>query len=694
MIKKKLFKYVSVFMCATMITVAMAGCTNTSSNNTNETTVTSEYAANSTEALISEELNKQLNTTNTLKTNTRNETVYVFDDANGKQDHIIVNEKVTDASGNTTSTQENSSKEAPVTIKVTYYLDGSEISADKLAGKSGKVKIRFDYTNNEKKTIKVNGTNKEAYVPFTMISGMILDSEKFSNVEVTNGQITQVGDNYMVMGLSMPGLKDTLNLKFNDEQLDMDIPEYFEVSADVKDFELDMTMSAATSNILSDVDIDKLTIDDLKSQLNTLQSAADQLTEGTGTLQDGTQTLADSIPALTSGVNQLNDGASQLKSGIYAYTDGAAALAAGSGALNKGVSDYTDGVTALATGSGALNEGIAAYTNGVSALAKGSLQLSDGTKELYSKLYDKENGMVTQLGGLAKLYKANSYDKDGGTTVLEQAQALEAGAKKYGRTDITIGADLAELAAITDSKEINSKIESLYSKYLTAYTTYVANGMATTGQVPDVKSGIGALYTNQIGLLIKAAANVGASEALTQVAGQLSANEASIKALEAGAEQMNAGLTSLSAQNDTLTGGAGQINAGLGQLSDNNSSLVSGAGQINAGLEQLNANNTALRSGIAQLADGTATLSSSAVTLADGVEQLNAGAITLKDGMAEFNETGIKKITSLVGQDADNAIETLKQVVKLGKDYQSFTGKSDGKEGKVTFIYKTSGITK
>lgn len=651
MIKKKLFKYVSVFMCATMITVAMAGCTNTSSNNTNETTVTSEYAANSTEALISEELNKQLNTTNTLKTNTRNETVYVFDDANGKQDHIIVNEKVTDASGNTTSTQENSSKEAPVTIKVTYYLDGSEISADKLAGKSGKVKIRFDYTNNEKKTIKVNGTNKEAYVPFTMISGMILDSEKFSNVEVTNGQITQVGDNYMVMGLSMPGLKDTLNLKFNDEQLDMDIPEYFEVSADVKDFELDMTMSAATSNILSDVDIDKLTIDDLKSQLNTLQSAADQLTEGTGTLQDGTQQLADSIPALTSGVNQLNSGASQLKDGIYAYTDGAAALAAGSGALNKGVSDYT---------------------NGVSALAIGSLQLSDGTKELYSKLYDKENGMVTQLSGLAKLYKANSYDANGGTTVIAQANALESGAKKYGINDVTIGTDLTALAS-ADSKDVNSTIEGLYAKYLTAYTTYVATQMATTGQVPDVTTGIGSLYTNQIGLLIKAAANIGASEALTQVAGQLSAKEDSIKALQAG---------------------AGQINAGLGQLNENSASLVSGASQINAGLEQLNGNNDALRSGIAQLADGTATLSSSAVTLADGVEQLNAGAITLKDGMAEFNETGIKKITSLVGQDADNAIETLKQVVKLGKDYQSFTGKSDGKEGKVTFIYKTSGITK
>ncbi len=692
MIKKKLFKYVSVFMCATMITVAMAGCTNTSSNNTNETTVTSEYAANSTEALISEELNKQLNTTNTLKTNTRNETVYVFDDANGKQDHIIVNEKVTDASGNTTSTQENSSKEAPVTIKVTYYLDGSEISADKLAGKSGKVKIRFDYTNNEKKTIKVNGTNKEAYVPFTMISGMILDSEKFSNVEVTNGQITQVGDNYMVMGLSMPGLKDTLNLKFNDEQLDMDIPEYFEVSADVKDFELDMTMSAATSNILSDVDIDKLTIDDLKSQLNTLQSAADQLTEGTGTLQDGTQTLADSIPALTSGVNQLNDGASQLKSGIYAYTDGAAALAAGSGTLNDGIKTYTDGVTALATGSASLDAGLKTYTGYVSQLAAGSLTLSNGTKDLYSKLYDKENGMVTQLGGLAKLYKANSYDKDGGTTVLEQANALESGAKKYGINDVTIGTDLTALAS-ADSKDVNSTIEGLYAKYLTAYTNYVATQMAT-GNKPDVTTGIGSLYANQLGLLIKAAANIGASEALTQVAGQLSANEDSIKALQAGAEQINGGLNQLNGNSSSLISGAGQINAGLGQLNENSGSLVSGASQINAGLEQLNGNNDALRSGIAQLADGTATLSSSAVTLADGVEQLNAGAITLKDGMAEFNETGIKKITSLVGQDADNAIETLKQVVKLGKDYQSFTGKSDGKEGKVTFIYKTSGITK
>ena len=80
--------------------------------------------------------------------------------------------------------------------------------------------------------------------------------------------------------------------------------------------------------------------------------------------------------------------------------------------------------------------------------------------------------------------------------------------------------------------------------------------------------------------------------------------------------------------------------------------------------------------------------------MSDGVTELNNGAITLKDGMAEFNETGIKSLTSLVGTDADTALDTLKAVVKAGQEYQSFGGKSDDMEGSVTFIYKTDGITK
>ena len=62
--------------------------------------------------------------------------------------------------------------------------------------------------------------------------------------------------------------------------------------------------------------------------------------------------------------------------------------------------------------------------------------------------------------------------------------------------------------------------------------------------------------------------------------------------------------------------------------------------------------------------------------------------------MVQFNEEGISQITSLVGGDAENAVQTIKSVIKLGQEYQSFAGKSDDIDGSVTFIYKTEGITK
>lgn len=48
--------------------------------------------------------------------------------------------------GEDISYEGTSNQQLPVTTKVTYYLDGKEIKPEDLAGKSGKVKIRFDYT--------------------------------------------------------------------------------------------------------------------------------------------------------------------------------------------------------------------------------------------------------------------------------------------------------------------------------------------------------------------------------------------------------------------------------------------------------------------------------------------------------------------------------------------------------------------
>ena len=785
MVKKTLFKYSSVLLSVVLIASTLTGCgTSTAYNQTGSEVAISSEAASNTENIITNAIKNELSISNTstLKTNTRDEMVYVFDKADGTQDHVLVTEKVTDSKGETTTNQSTSDKTAPVSIKVTYKLNGVETKPEDMIGKSGKVTIRYDYTNNEKKNITVNGKSQIAYVPFTMITGTLLPTDKFSNVEVTNGKVSKVGDNIIALGMAMPGLKDTLNLKFDGESLDMDIPEYFEISADVEDFELDMSMSVATTSTLNDIDTDDF---DEEYKMNELQSAADQLTDGTVTLQNGTQTLSDSIPALTDGVNQLNDGASQLKDGIYAYTDGATALAAGAGQLKDGISaytaganqlgagagqlqsglkTYTDGVGALNAGSGTLQSGLSTYTGGVASAAAGAVSLQTGLKAYTDGVASAEAGasqlnegiksiktalignVVKELAANSTAYKMNSVADSTGKTVMEQAADLQKLGTALGLSDVTIATDLSDLGK-KSSSEAATDISAYFVKYLTAYTTNIitetyteamTSGKPYSPQVSQAGSK-DYVYVNQLGLLIKAAGNIGASSALDAVVSNLSNNEtinAALKqltegsqsltdglgelvknndTLNAGASQLNAGLAQLSGNNDTLNGGIAQISAGLAQLSDNNDTLNGGIAQISAGLAQLNdnndalnggieqiaggfstlnSNNEALRSGSTQLADGTSTLKSSSVTLADGVTQLNDGAITLKDGMAEFNETGIKAITSLVGDDADTAVDTIKEVIKLGQNYNTFLGKSDGKDNSVTFIYKTAELTK
>ena len=718
MVKKTLFKYSSVLLSVVLIASTLTGCgTSTAYNQTGSEVAISSEAASNTENIITNAIKNELSISNTstLKTNTRDEMVYVFDKADGTQDHVLVTEKVTDSKGETTTNQSTSDKTAPVSIKVTYKLNGVETKPEDMIGKSGKVTIRYDYTNNEKKNITVNGKSQIAYVPFTMITGTLLPTDKFSNVEVTNGKVSKVGDNIIALGMAMPGLKDTLNLKFDGESLDMDIPEYFEISADVEDFELDMSMSVATTSTLNDIDTDDFSLAKLEDKMNELQSAADQLTDGTVTLQNGTQTLSDSIPALTDGVNQLNDGASQLKDGIYAYTDGATALAAGAVSLQTGLKAYTDGVASAEAGASQLNEGI---------------------KSIKTALI---GNVVKELAANSTAYKMNSVADSTGKTVMEQAADLQKLGTALGLSDVTIATDLSDLGK-KSSSEAATDISAYFVKYLTAYTTNIitetyteamTSGKPYSPQVSQAGSK-DYVYVNQLGLLIKAAGNIGASSALDAVVSNLSNNEtinAALKQLTEGSQSLtdglgelvknndtlNAGASQLSGNNDTLNGGIAQISAGLAQLSDNNDTLNGGIAQISAGLAQLNdnndalnggieqiaggfstlnSNNEALRSGSTQLADGTSTLKSSSVTLADGVTQLNDGAITLKDGMAEFNETGIKAITSLVGDDADTAVDTIKEVIKLGQNYNTFLGKSDGKDNSVTFIYKTAELTK
>lgn len=60
--------------------------------------------------------------------------------------------------------------------------------------------MEFTYKNNTGKTQKVNGKNVTIYQPFLMVSGLLVDNDKMSNVEVTNGKVINSGDKTVVVG--------------------------------------------------------------------------------------------------------------------------------------------------------------------------------------------------------------------------------------------------------------------------------------------------------------------------------------------------------------------------------------------------------------------------------------------------------------------------------------------------------------
>lgn len=309
--------------------------------------------------------------------------------------------------------QGTTDQDLPVSVKLTYYLDGKEIKPADLKGKSGHLKIQVDYTNKEKKTVSVDGKQEEVYTPFVMMTGMILPNETFSNVTIDNGKVISDGSKNIVVGFGMPGMKESLNLDESKTE-DLTIPESLCVEADVTDFTMSSTFTVALTDLLDDIDFDNIVdVDSLKSSLDELEDAALQLVSGSDTLADGAGTLADGVNSYTEGADTLNDAIQkylgsngELNGSVTEYVNGVNKVV-------KGVQDYTDGTNALA-------DGVTAYIGGEQRLkegAKGLLALSDGLTEMQKGI----NQLYGNLDG--KLEDENDKDLLAGANQLAEGTA-------------------------------------------------------------------------------------------------------------------------------------------------------------------------------------------------------------------------------------------------------------------------------
>lgn len=231
----------------------------------------------------------------------------------------------------------------PVTTRVTYYLDGQEIAPGSLAGRSGRVRIRFDYTNHTRETVTVDGQDYTVCVPFTAVTALILDGTKFTNIEAENGKVMDLDGQTAVLGMAMPGLADSLCLSGFEPMKDVEIPAFFELSADVTDFALDFTATILTPSALDDLDLSD--IDDLIDLSDALEKLTDEVADDAGALADGIQAYYDGFHQYADGVKNLDEGAQTLADSLTQLYDNGQTLLTGINTLRDGLSAVSGSVS-------------------------------------------------------------------------------------------------------------------------------------------------------------------------------------------------------------------------------------------------------------------------------------------------------------------------------------------------------------
>lgn len=667
-----------------------------------------------------------------------------IENVKGDESYTINGDNMTvwDAQGNDIYYQGNIQKELPVGLSVRYYLDGKSVSPEELKGKSGKVTIRFDYENRQYETVQINGVNQRIYVPFAMLTGMILDNDTFQNVQITNGKLVNDGDRTMVVGLAFPGLQENLNLSRDD----LSIPDSVEITADVTNFSLGMTVTLACNDLFSQLGDVDLTSLDSTSALDQLTGAMDQLLSGSSALYEGLSTLLDKSGELVSGVEELAQGAAAIKSGADSVDDGAAQLKAG-------LADLSSGLNTLSANSEALNSGAQQVFNSLletaatQIRAKG-LSVPDLTIENYAeelnaliKSLDETTVYETALKQVTDAVEAQRpvITQKVTEAVRQQVEAKVTAAVRQQVTEkVTAAVQQQVTATVTDTVQqqvAEQVIQAAANMSKADYDAAVAAGMIPQQTQDAVNAAIQAQMGSEA-VQSKIAENVSAQMASEAVQSKITENidtqisseavQATItentdaqmqtEAIQATIQQQtelqvqkaiseNMASDAVQSQLKKASEGAQTLIALKASLDDYNTfylglltytggvdDAAAGANALCAGADQLKDGTAQLRAGAAQLYNGVLQLQDGTPALVSGVTQLKDGAMQLSEGLQQFNRDGIQKLVNLLQNDVGDLSARVQATIDVSKDYRSFAGISDDAEGQVKFIYRTNEI--
>ena len=596
------------------------------------------------------------------------------------------------ANGNDVYYEGTATKQLPVSVKIRYELDGQEMSAKDMEGKSGHLKLMISFTNNYSEVKNINGKSIVIH-PSYLAGGMLnMSTGKFSNVKCESGKIVNDGTNEMLAFANIPGLNETIKSagldKVNNQ---LGISDDVTVEADVNDFDLGSIMVGMTNEIDLASELGEIgSVSELTDGIDQLIEADNQLIDGSKQLYDGTTQLKEQAAPLTGSSNQvrqLSSGAIQLNDGVKALQTGISQYTAGASAINEGVNQ----LYGIPQNVGLIQSAVTTSTEEQTSLVDGSQAVADGLGQLLDQLnganvtasVKEMNALLddskTKLQGMAKTL---SEDK----TTLEgmQTELTNASTKLSGLSDLKDKLDNLGTNIVTKETQNNNAIADYNSKKDTVNDeiTTIKNSMKSEidTSISTLRTAKQALYDagktdeansiqTQIDALNSEKAKVDAIstieglqtlQTLTEEFGTLNDTLVTVKStvaemstlvgksiekLNGLATDVQAALTTIDTLSQTLSGSTKKVEGMqtmLNSLKPGVTELYNGALQINAGAinlgDKLGQLQTASQSGVDKIKAGTTQLTSNNATLNGGASALSQATGTLAGQSGTFNE--------------------------------------------------------
>ena len=553
----------------------------------------------------------------------------------------------------------------PWDVKLRYFLDGNERTAEEIAGATGHLRIEMDITQNK-------GCPANFFKGYAINMTVKLDADRCENVVAAGANIANAGSNKQLTYIILPGQGADLTIE-----------------ADVTDFEME-AIAMNGINLQLDIDLDATPLAgklaELENGAAALDKGAEAVETGAREVKDGSAQLNTGATSMKNGVNELFNGIAKIQNGINQLDDKSDELTGGSSKVYDALKTINDALKDVKASAGSVDELTDASTkvnDGIGQIVGGLEQMNEGIDTFYTKLEEgglsgidellRYNEMIAQYISITdtqrelfQVYEDNGGGLTGGSTAAQEAT------KKH----------LENMAADGDKEA-----KELYDEYLASGKDgdIITEYMTTAGSLITVEKLINAdiAYIEGTQQLID-----GFDEALDEedndslmygaymLQEQYQLFDEAIQSLAGGLKTLLGNMDDLKEGIALLVENYGELDAGINAYTDGVAAIIDGYGQIYKGAE-------ALTDGATELAAGTNTLAKGAVELYEGTGKLEAGTTEL---FTQVNGAGTK-ITKTI-------TDTIDEMTGRNIETASFVSSKNTNVESVLFVIKTPPIEK